>query len=308
MHRIAVLTSDLTKDWASSELLDAVNRLATGSAIDPLTIDMRVDGGASLIAGGESLYGYDAFIMRGFNRDGETDYQYEILELLEGKGKLVVNSPAALSLAESKAQTTFCFQEAGIPVPRTTVTHSVKAAREALADYGKAVLKPLYGSQGADMEIVSSVNADEILPAFLEKHRVIYMQEFIENNGRDIRAFVVGDEVPGAIYRVASEGQWRTNVAQGGSAHACVLSAELRDLCVEATRTAGLEYTGVDIIEGQDGPMVLEVNGAPWWKGLLQATGRNVAVDIVRHVIRLLEARKPARQPNVWHDKQMAIT
>jgi tetrahydromethanopterin:alpha-L-glutamate ligase len=147
------------------------------------------------------------------------------------------------------------------------------------------------------MEIVEASNADELLPAFFEQQRVIYIQEFIPNDGRDIRAFVVGDEVVASVYRVAREGQWRTNVARGSSCQSCELSADVRDLCIAAAKTSGLEYTGIDVMEGPDGPVILEVNGAPWWQGLLEATGRNVAMDIVKHVVKLLHSGRPARRP-----------
>lgn len=123
------------------------------------------------------------------------------------------------------------------------------------------------------------------------------MQEFIPNDGKDIRAFVVGDDIPAAIYRIAREGNWRTNVAQGSTCAACELSPKLRELCVEATRVTGLDYTGIDVMEGPDGPVILEVNGAPWWHGLLEATGRNVAFDVIGYMLQSLDTARPARQP-----------
>jgi len=298
MYHIGIVTTGTDIDWASSGLLDAAQGMASGKIIDPLTFRLLMGQKPELTAEGQSLECFDAFLMRGFNRKGETDYQYEILELLQQRGKLVINSPAALSVAESKTQTTFLMDDAGLPVPRTLVTQSVEYALDTLGTFGKAVLKPPYGSLGKDIQIVEMEDAEVVLKKFFEKYHVLYMQEYIPHNGKDIRAFVVGDEVVAAICRIAEEGQWRTNLALGGTGIAYEITPAVREMCIESARLVGLDYTGIDIVEGPNGPLILEVNGAPWWHGLYEATGRNVAVDIVRHVISLLENGKPARQPH----------
>lgn len=297
MYRIGIVTSDLERDWTSRELLRAANDLAEGVMVDPISFDIHVDGGSALWIHGQPANVYDAYIVRGFNRRGEIDYQYEIFELLTHQGRLVINSTAGLSLAESKAQTTYCLHDAGLPVPRTIVTQNMDEAAEAINSLGAAVIKPLYGSHGVGIERIDADTDARFLQAFMRRHGIVYIQEYIPNAGRDIRAFVVGDEIPAAMYRVAHEGQWKTNVYQGSSCEPCELTPAIREICIEATRTIGLDYTGVDVIEGPDGPMVLELNGAPSWYGLSETTDRNVAEDIVRHVLRKLEAGQTARQP-----------
>ncbi len=210
---------------------------------------------------------------------------------------LVVNSPAGLSLAESKAQTTFVLREVGLPVPRTLVTQSLEQAVAAVDEFGTAVVKPLYGSYGIGMERLSPEMSGGVLPEFLQTYGAAYIQEYVPNEGRDIRAFVVGDEIPAAMYRIAREGQWKTNVLQGGVCEPCELSPTIRELCLEASRITGLDYTGVDVIEGPDGPVILELNGTPSWYGLSEATGRDVAVDVMAHVLWKLETGRSARQP-----------
>ena len=297
MYRIAVVTSCLERDWASQELLDAANELAQGMAIDPITFEMRSDGPPYLTVHDEPADIYDAYIPRGFNRQGEIDYQYEIFELLQQQGRLVINSPASISIAESKAQTTFLLREAGLPVPRTLVTQDLERAIAAVQEYGMAVVKPLYGSYGLGIERLTDEVSEEILPDFMDRHRVIYIQEYVPNDGRDIRAFVVGDEIPAAMYRIARDGEWRTTVHQGSRCEACELTPAIRKMCLAAAKVAGLDYTGVDVMEGPDGPVILELNGTPSWHGLLEATDRNVAADVVSHVLRMLETGQYARQP-----------
>jgi ribosomal protein S6--L-glutamate ligase len=297
MYRIAIVSSDAMRDWASRELLAAANELAKGDIVDPLDMSVRMSDTSSISVNGESADSFDAFIVRGFNRQGEIDYQFEILELLDRQGHLVINSPEALSIAESKSETSFYLQKHGLPVPRTVVTQNLDDAAAAIELFGLSVLKPLYGSHGIGIERVAPEMSRELLPAFWERYGAMYIQEFVPNNGRDIRAFVVGDEVPAAMYRVAPEGQWKTNVFQGSSCETCEVTAELDELCLEAARAAGLDYTGVDVIEGPDGPVILELNGAPSWYGLSETTDRNIAVDVVSHVLRMLDTGQSARRP-----------
>jgi tetrahydromethanopterin:alpha-L-glutamate ligase len=182
-------------------------------------------------------------------------------------------------------------------VPRTLVTQELEAAAEVIRDFGTAVVKPLYGSFGIGIERVGPDMVDDLIPAFLERHGVVYVQEYIPNEGRDLRVFVVGDDIPAAVYRVACKGQWKTNVHQGSTCEPCNPTNEVRELCLQASRIAGLEYTGVDLIEGPDGPVILELNGTPTWYGLYGATGQDVATDVVSHILRLLETGQEARQP-----------
>ncbi len=107
----------------------------------------------------------------------------------------------------------------------------------------------------------------------------------------------MGDDIPAAVYRVAAEGEWKTNVSQGGECRVCNPTARLRELCLEAARAVGLDYTGIDIIEGPDGPVIIEVNGAPSWQGLSDAANRNVAADVARHVLEKLSRGESARHP-----------
>jgi RimK family alpha-L-glutamate ligase len=105
---------------------------------------------------------------------------------------------------------------------------------------------------------------------------VFYLQRVVEHGGVDVRAFVVGGQVIGAIER-RSNG-WRTNLAQGGAAHPVALPAALESLALRAAAAVGADYAGVDLLTSSTGDTyVLEVNGIPGWKGLQQATGIDVA-------------------------------
>ena len=109
---------------------------------------------------------------------------------------------------------------------------------------------------------------------------------------RDIRAFVVDGKTLGAIFRVAPPGQWISNLARGGRAVACPLTAELEDLAAKAARAVGTTYCGVDLLETRHGLSVIEVNGTPSGKGIYEALGVDVTESIADHVIGLLDSRR----------------
>jgi tetrahydromethanopterin:alpha-L-glutamate ligase len=120
----------------------------------------------------------------------------------------------------------------------------------------------------------------------MDAQGIVYLQEFISvDRPRDIRAFVVAEEVWGPIYRVAPLGAWISNLARGGKADPCRLIEEMRDLAINASRAVGTVYCGVDILETKDGPKVIEVNGTPSGKGIYEALGVDVTEAIARYIL-----------------------
>jgi RimK family alpha-L-glutamate ligase len=127
---------------------------------------------------------------------------------------------------------------------------------------------------------------------------VFYVQRAVDHGGRDVRAFVVGGTVLGAIERWAPPGEWRTNVSSGGSARPFDLPPAWEQLALRAAAAVGADYAGVDLLPSPDGAVfVLEVNGIPGWQGLQQATGLDVAGAIVEHLVGRVSARPAAELP-----------
>ncbi len=218
----------------------------------------------------------DGLVVRDLGRSGSHDvaFRFEVLCTLQQQGLEMINPPAAIQRAANKFATTIALWNAGVPHPRTTVTTSLDEAREALKKYKKAVSKPLFGYKGRDLHLLTPDNHQD-LEYILNKHGMVYLQEFLESpvTPRDIRVFVVGNEVAGAIYRVAPPGSWISNLSQGGAPLPCPLTEEMRDLAIRANQAVGTVYSGVDLMETSDGLKVLEVNGTPSGKGIFQAMG-----------------------------------
>jgi RimK family alpha-L-glutamate ligase len=156
---------------------------------------------------------------------------------------------------------------------------------------GDVVVKPLFGSMGLGMVRVSDAEMAFRVSRTLEAIRgVYYLQRAVDHAGCDIRAFVVGDRVIGAIERRAAG--WRTNLARGGEARSITLSAEWTALALRAAHAVGAEYAGVDLLPARDGTIyVIEVNGIPGWRGLQAATSLDVAGAIIEHLVRRVERR-----------------
>lgn len=208
---------------------------------------------------------------------------------LESMGARVVNSSKAISVAHDKLWTLVLLSKAGIPTPRTVVAFSEGSALRVAGSLGyPVVVKPTNGSWG---RLVSLAEDEETLRVILE-HRVYtnnpflkvhMLQEFIRKPGRDIRVFVVGDEVPVAIYRVSNH--WITNTARGGRAQPAPVDEELRELSLKTAETLGVEIAGLDVFEDPErGYLVNEVNAVPDFRNTVAVTGYDLPGRIVEYL------------------------
>jgi RimK family alpha-L-glutamate ligase len=211
-------------------------------------------------------------------------FRVDALHRLEDRGVRVVNSPRTIERTVDKFWTSALLEQCGIPTPETVVCDDPDEAIEAFRSLGDVIVKPLFGSMGLGMTRVSDEEMAYRVFRTIEQIRgIYYLQRTIEHEGSDVRAFVVGGRVIGAIERRASG--WRTNLARGGTARSVSLTEPLASLSVRAAAAVGADYAGVDLLTGRDGTTyVLEVNGIPGWKGLEGATGVDVAGHLLDHL------------------------
>jgi len=212
----------------------------------------------------------------------------------ENAGVPVVNSYAVQALCADKALTTMRLAHAGIPSPKTMLAFTPESAMKAIEAVGyPAVLKPVIGSWA---RLLSKVNDREAARTVLEHreelgsymHKVYYVQEHVDKKeGRDIRAFVIGDEVVGAIYRTAKQGEWITNTARGGTASNCPVTPEIRELCLKAAKAVGGGIFGVDLLEGKKGLLVNEVNHTTEFRNSVAPTGADIPGKIVDYALKI---------------------
>lgn len=216
--------------------------------------------------------------------------RFSLMRHLEKTGTLVINSADALLTARDKYSTISSLADAGFRVPETYVTESAHWAYRKTVKLNQMVCKPLIGSLG--FGAMKFEDADLAFNAYKTLETLglpIYVQEYLENPRRDIRAFVIGDKVIGAMHRIAGKGNWKANIALGNKPKPLQLSGELEDLAIKAVKVLSLFYAGVDILETKDGAVILEVNGSPSWQGLRRVSGINVAELLVKHAISLVK-------------------
>jgi len=221
-------------------------------------------------------------------------YRVDALHWIEERGIPVMNSPRAIERSVDKFYTDALLTEAGVPTPPTVVCESVDAAVDAVREMGAVVIKPIFGSMGHGLVRLSDPDtAWRVLRALAQVRSVFYVQQAIDHDGRDVRAFVCGGRVVGAIERIAPPGEWRSNVSRGATARSTVLPAAWAALAVRAAEVVGADYAGVDLLpSGDEAPFVLEVNGIPGWEGLQSATGIDVAGALVDHLLLKISARQ----------------
>jgi RimK family alpha-L-glutamate ligase len=213
-------------------------------------------------------------------------FRVDALHRLEDRGIKVVNSPRAIERTVDKFWTSALLEQCGISTPETIVCESPEEAIAAFRKLGDVIVKPLFGSMGLGMVRVSDEEMAYRVFRTIEQIRgVYYLQQCIDHDGSDVRAFVIGGRVVGAIQRHFPG--WRTNLARGGTARPVTLPHDLASLALRAAAAVGADYAGVDLLTDRSGhTYVLEVNGIPGWKGLQNATGVDVAGELIDYLAR----------------------
>ena len=217
-------------------------------------------------------------------------------QILNAWGVPTVNMSHVAAVCGDKLTTTLALQKAGVPQPRVKVAFTPEAAIEAIEEMGyPVVLKPVVGSWG---RLLSKINDREAAEAILEhkdtlgsyQHSIFYIQEYITKPGRDIRAFVVGNETVCAIYR--SSPHWITNTARGGQGSQCPVTPALNAICVEAAKAVGGGVLAIDILEDRErGYLVNEVNHTMEFHTTVPTTGVDIPGLIVDYAIGVARKR-----------------
>ena len=229
----------------------------------------------------------DALVIRPIGRGSleELVFRMDMLYKLERQGLLVINPAEAIEHCVDKYDILAILEDNGVPVPRTVATESVTEAVKAFNELGgDVVVKPLFGSRGIGAtRVVDSEIASTVFKAITFHHGVIYIQEFVPHGYSDIRAFVINNAVIAAMRRVSES--WKTNYSQGARPAQLKLNKDFEELAVKSTKVVGCKIAGVDILEGPSGPVIVDVNSQPGWKGLQMVTKINVADEIVNFIL-----------------------
>jgi ribosomal protein S6--L-glutamate ligase len=174
-------------------------------------------------------------------------------------------------------------------MPKTAFTNFSKGGEKQLIELvsgAPVIIKLLEGTQGLGVVLAETKKAAQsVVEAFHGLKARIIVQEYIkEAKGADIRAFVVNGKVVGAMKRQGAEGEFRSNLHRGGVASVIKLSRAEKQAALNAAKALGLDVAGVDLLQSDRGPLILEVNSSPGLEGIEGATGINVAAEIIKFV------------------------
>ncbi|GAA6137477.1 30S ribosomal protein S6--L-glutamate ligase [Arenicella sp. 4NH20-0111] len=235
---------------------------------------------------GAELPYYDAVIPR--IGASVTFYGTSVVRQFEMMGTFSVNESVAISRSRDKLRSLQLLARKGVGLPRTGFASKSTNTKDLIKTVGGAplVIKLLEGTQGIGVVLAENdKSAESIIQAFMGLKANILVQEFIEEaGGADIRCFVVGDKVVAAMKRQGAEGEFRSNLHRGGSATLVKLSKEERATAVTAAKVMGLGMCGVDLLQSNSGPVVMEVNSTPGLEGIENATGKDVAGLVFAHI------------------------
>jgi len=198
------------------------------------------------------------------------------------------NSSAGISNSRDKLRSLQILSKHRIGIPQTTFVRDKKDVLPAIARVGGApvIIKLLEGTQGIGVLLAETVKSAEAIIELLQSQKQnILIQKFVaESKGRDVRAFVVGDQVVGAMRRVAQGQEFRSNVHRGGLTEPVVLNEEYRETAVQAAQILGLRVAGVDLLESKSGPQIIEVNSSPGLEGIERCTQLDIAGSIIDYI------------------------
>jgi ribosomal protein S6--L-glutamate ligase len=219
-----------------------------------------------------------------------TFYGLAVVRQFEMMGVYCLNESQAIARSRDKLRSLQLLCRHDVGMPPTVFTRQVDHVRGAIGNVGgpPVVVKLLEGTQGIGVVLAETERAaSSVVEAFHGLDQNILIQKFIKDaKGSDIRAVVVGRKVVAAMRRQAVAGEFRSNLHRGGSATRVRLPAEYRKTALAAARVLGLRLAGVDMLESKAGPMIMEVNSSPGLEGIENATGVEVAVNVIEYLER----------------------
>ncbi len=228
---------------------------------------------------------YDAIFPRTSSPDVLS--AYIITDILIDRGLYSPIQPEGILIAKNKFYTLKIAAQNGIPTPKSSLIISSKMVDEVINDFNFPVVVKLLGGAGGKGVILVKTR-DEFLPiinAMERLHQVVAVEEFIPNPGEDHRLFVVGEQVIAAEKRKAMrQGEFRANIAVGGKPLFYKPTDEEIEIALKASKAIGLEICGVDILPGDNGFKMIEINDGPGLKGISKVSKKNLYKEIAKYI------------------------
>lgn len=284
---IVILSRD-PKLYSTKRLVEAgEQRGHTVRVLDHLKCNLVIEKkNPKIIYNGEEIKGIDAVIPR--IGASVTFYGTAVVRQFEMMGVFTAVESQALVRSRDKLRSLQILSRAGLGLPKTVFTNYSRDVERIIKETGGApvVIKLLEGTQGLGVVLADNKKAAvSVIEAFNGLKARVIVQEFIkEAKGADIRAFVVDGHVIGAMKRQAKEGEFRSNLHRGGTAEIIELSREEELAAIKAASALKLGIAGVDILQSDRGPLIIEVNSSPGLEGIEAATSKDIAGQIIKYV------------------------
>ena len=285
--KLAILSRN-TKLYSTRRLVEAArDRGHSVRVLDPLRCYMRIAVDEfAMHHQGKPLTGYEAVIPR--IGASVTRYGTAVLRQFELMGSYTPNPSDSILKARDKLRCHQILAAQGLGLPATVFGDNPDDTSDLLAMLGPTphVIKLNEGTQGAGVMLTEKLSASRsVIEALRGLYANFLVQEFVAvAKGADLRCIVVGDRVVAAMKRQAPKGDFRSNLHRGGTAKGVSASAAEEDVAIRAARVLGLGIAGVDLIRSKRGPLVLEVNASPGLEGIEEASGVDVAGEIVTYL------------------------
>ncbi|WP_027723236.1 30S ribosomal protein S6--L-glutamate ligase [Maridesulfovibrio zosterae] len=285
--KIGILSRNKELYSTKSLVESCIKRGHDVSVINPLKCYMNITShNPSILYKGKKLEGFDAIIPR--IGASVTFYGCSVVRQFEMMGVYCVNESVAISRSRDKLRSLQLLARKGIGLPVTAFAHSTQYTEDLIDTVGGAplVIKLLEGTQGKGVVLAETRGtAASIIEAFKGLEANILVQEFIsEASGSDIRCLVIGDKVIASMKRQGREGDFRSNLHQGGHASQVRITPEERSTAMRSAKIMGLGFCGVDILRSNHGPVVMEVNSSPGLEGIEKTTGTDVAGKLIEFI------------------------
>lgn len=287
--RIAILSANPNL-YSTQRLLEAaIQRGHEGMVVNHLNCQVMIEGGKpSIRYEGRELDIIEAIVPR--IGASVTDYGCAVVRQFEMMKIFTTAKSQAIMRSRNKLRSLQVLSKAGVELPKTVFANHPKNGDITqlikLVGGPPVVIKLLEGTQGIGVVLAETTKAAKsTIEAFYGLKKNVLVQEFVaEAKGADLRAFVVGGRVVGAIRRQGLEGEFRSNIHRGGNAVAVQLTPREEQTAIEAAHALGLKVAGVDMLPSDRGPLVLEVNSSPGLEGIESATGTDIASEIIAYI------------------------
>lgn len=257
-------------------------------AYDPSDFDILVGDTKQVLIRGEAKNLPDFILPR---MGANTNYLgLSIIRHFEKMGIPVINSSNSIDIVRDKFYTLLMLSDSNLPIPKTfLLKHPVNVELISKKIKTPIILKTLSGMQGKGVFLANDKrefkNYIDILSETAPSANLI-IQEFIETSyGTDLRVFVIGGDVVACMKRSGSDGNFKANISGGGTGESYILDDEAKMIALEATRITGLDIAGVDLLFDKDGHYkICEINSSPGFKALNEASGTNIAHNILKYI------------------------